>query len=657
MNIILTYGSIFILTLILILTLINISSFKILFGNKNGITIILIIVIFMSYFTLIIFPVNTILNNQILNKKLLRGDKGTRGNRGKSGNPAQCDTCGDELCLKKILFNITNTYNYWRSLNGLELYPDTYVIKNEFLKDKIRKHCSSKEFQKIIKKYGSNNKKDCPDGIDSCGVYDYLFKMWSIWTLIILKYRNGNYFLESESLTDKDFDGLIEKEDSFQLADVVKYNNSNTTYKIDEIKGLYPFFIIRNMSNSKKINAHVNEIKLYEEKISLNGNTIWNPEIFNYSNMFVKKDGENFNPQNTGVNVAIIKSTKDNKGNVTFTAPDFNDDFFKVQGTPTRGKLSPFDEIEKYKSWYWGRNERLVPKIVVKNPSENLSFKNKTCYNNKKIKVILTNNFFEIFSTKKITQNYIGNDLYPFKIFGSKNVTFLRAKSYVDKNEHHFFKTYRPVGDIILNESEVLKINDANNDKNCLPNTYEHVSNISKKISKINTILVSGDTKSPVDYEMIFTSVKTRGVNKFSEGITIWKPLPPPGYRCLGYVIDNRPYPPTETPPKPSFNIISCIPIDTTIEIQSNINKFWSNNGRTIDNTQHESIVTLYRNSDINTFKLRADKQYKVNNLELCKTYDEMIKENPEDPIFNKPEFPKRTHIKDKKYSILRLYD
>ena len=131
MNIIITYGSIFILTLILILTLINLPLLKKTFGDKNGSTIILIIIIFMSYFTLIIFPVNTILNNQILNKKLLQGDKGKRGNRGKPGKPAQCDTCGDELCLKKILFNITNTYNYWRSLNGFEIYPDTYVIKNE----------------------------------------------------------------------------------------------------------------------------------------------------------------------------------------------------------------------------------------------------------------------------------------------------------------------------------------------------------------------------------------------------------------------------------------------------------------------------------------------------------------------------------------------
>ena len=121
MRTVITYGSIFILTLILIIGLININVLKETFGNKKGVTIILVSVILMSYFTLVIFPVNSLLNKQILSKKLLQGDKGPRGDRGKSGEPALCKTCGDDLCLKKILFNITNTYNYWRSLNGLNL--------------------------------------------------------------------------------------------------------------------------------------------------------------------------------------------------------------------------------------------------------------------------------------------------------------------------------------------------------------------------------------------------------------------------------------------------------------------------------------------------------------------------------------------------------
>ena len=55
----------------------------------------------MSYCTLVIFPVNKILNKQILSKELIPGDKGPRGNRGKPGESAKCNKCGDELCLKK----------------------------------------------------------------------------------------------------------------------------------------------------------------------------------------------------------------------------------------------------------------------------------------------------------------------------------------------------------------------------------------------------------------------------------------------------------------------------------------------------------------------------------------------------------------------------
>ena len=83
--------------------------------------------------------------------------------------------------------------------------------------------------------------------------------------------------------------------------------------------------------------------------------------------MFTKDDID-YNEQMHGVNVKTIKQNKDDDGNVTFEADDFNDEFFKVQGTPSRGKLSPFDEIEKYKAWYWGRSKLLEPKIIIKNP-------------------------------------------------------------------------------------------------------------------------------------------------------------------------------------------------------------------------------------------------------------------------------------------------
>ena len=655
MNAILNYGSMLIITLLALILLINIKLLGKSFGDKRGGTLIVLCIILMSYISIIIYPVNNILKHNIVIKTLLPGEKGNRGNRGIPGGGAICNTCGDDLCLKKILFNITNTYNYWRSLNNLDLYPDNYVIKNEFLKDKIRKHCASKEFQKIIKKYGSNNKKDCPNTLDNCGIYDYMFKMWSIWTLIILKYKNGFFFLESEALTDKDFDGLIEPGDSFQLADIVKFNTLETNYKIDAVKGIYPFFRIRNMSNSTKFNAHVNELKLeteYQKKYS-------------WDNMFTNSaSSTDSDPQQIGLNVSKIKKIKSDDNKITFQADDYNSDFFKVKGTPNRGRLSPFDEIEKYKAWYWGRSERLIPKIVIKPGGEDkdISLKKKTCYNTEgKIKIKESNNFYELFSTKKITHNVTGDTIDPFKQYGSSSVLFLRAKTYTDPDEHHHFKIYKPLGDIIIDESEVSK----NGENNCLPNTENHIGNISKKITNINTLLVSGDIASPIDFEAVFSTVKTIGINKFSEGFTIWKPVPPPGYISLGYIIDTRPYPDGEEPPKPSRNIVACVPTISFKEIQAAIVEIWSNNiidrgiSSTLDGDSSTININLYRNPKLNTFSDNNSSYYDINESSKCKTYEQVVKEKTDtgEPIFKMSAPPKRSSIKDKKYSILKLYE
>ena len=124
----------------------------------------------------------------------------------------------------------TNAYN-WRKLNDLPLYPDTYIIPNNFIKEKIRKHCKSKKFSKILTKRVkfklSQRIKRLE--VNKFGSYDYLIKVDP--TLIILKYKNGSYFLGSESLTDNDFAGFIDKEDSYQIGDSVKYVGNPIIFK------------------------------------------------------------------------------------------------------------------------------------------------------------------------------------------------------------------------------------------------------------------------------------------------------------------------------------------------------------------------------------------------------------------------------------------
>ena len=44
-------------------------------------------------------------------------------------------------------------------------------------------------------------------------VYDYIKKTWKKWITIILQYQKGEYFMETDYLTDNDFDNLIQDED------------------------------------------------------------------------------------------------------------------------------------------------------------------------------------------------------------------------------------------------------------------------------------------------------------------------------------------------------------------------------------------------------------------------------------------------------------
>ena len=112
---------------------------------------------------------------------------------------------------------------------------------------------------KDFKKYGSNTPGN------KNGVYDYLFKIWSIWILIILKYKNGAAFLESEDLTDNDFDGLIDDSDisindpEFTWNDMFN-NEEEEENVIDNLK------IITKNIDSNEFDNNINKIFLLIKK-------------------------------------------------------------------------------------------------------------------------------------------------------------------------------------------------------------------------------------------------------------------------------------------------------------------------------------------------------------------------------------------------------
>lgn len=656
--------------------------------SEKSMKITIYLVIGVSYISLVILPIKDILNHHVKNKKLPVGDKGSRGNRGKGGDKAVCNMCNDDICDRKILAGITNAYNYWRKLNDLPLYPDTYIIPNNFIKEKIRKHCKSKKFSKILTKYGSNSA--CPRelrelGIDQCGSYDYLIKVWTIWTLIILKYKNGAYFLESESLTDNDFPGLIDKEDSYQVGDVVKYNGRDSNFQIIDNKN-FPFFKI----SSTILDAYEKELKLEEAYQSYSND---------WDSMFVL-DGNN----QKGVNQIIISKSKNNDNEVIYTASGVNDTFFTQKGVPQRGKMSPFDEIKKYNAWYWGRDDITKPKIdIIKteiNPFCHACFNGVDCALNSngtgKIKVIETNSFFHIWKSSNARQE--NNPFKPFRPLGNvpnsttDSINILRPYEYIDENEHGYFKRYKPLGDIIVKESEM---EDTPQSSSCMPADINNSINYQGKkikrlaIQSIKSILVSGDTQPPTSYQLVpnnnsrtHNMLRNSGVNKYSKGFSIWKPIPPEGYKALGYVISTLP---TNNPTPPSLDLIACVPENSVDESSnSSITHLY-----TLDkdlNDANINQIRLYRNNITSTFKdndnsVSNNKHYHINtnNDTICKTYEQVKNENIQCRTLTNESDCNNAHgciyengackeyiqasskfndkIKDRKYSILKIYD
>ena len=154
------YGYISTLSLLALIILYNIlhNNFKKFTGPINlsafSIKLVLSLVVAVTYITLVTPSFKVLGENKILKKTPPRGDRGARGNRGKLGDNTVCNECGDDLCFKKIMYTITKTINLWRQENGMELLDTNYVIENEYIKDKARKHCSSKKFKKLLTKYG-----------------------------------------------------------------------------------------------------------------------------------------------------------------------------------------------------------------------------------------------------------------------------------------------------------------------------------------------------------------------------------------------------------------------------------------------------------------------------------------------------------------------
>jgi hypothetical protein len=482
--------------------------------SETGARNVVLFIIFTTYISFVQIPIKNLINTEIIKKKGIPGEKGERGNRGKQGNIGVCQKCNNgSLCYKKILYNITLTINWWRkNIKNISPYPDSFIIKNEYLKSKIKQHCSSNELEKIFTKYGAHN-NTCPDelNLSSCGSYDYIYRMWSIWILIILKYKKGLFFLNSEQLDENDFINMI--------TDVVSDDKSwEQMFNSEDSSKL----VIKNEYNSE-----TNELEIKDV--------------------------------NSSINTGFFKNGIENNQN------------------------SPFDEIKKYNAWYWGGDETSKPKInivstLTNDGSDDRELLRKTCGTDStnKIKIKETNIFYKLFSTDNSWQKDDDGILTPFQTLGDNKVTFMRAHEYIDKEAHHTFRTYKPVGDVVFNSEDVKKYPFESG--GCKPNDIKYFDkNIERLVpTNISSILVAGPgCRKPTGYELVYYYKIEHGINKNITNVSIWNPIPPDGYKVLGYVINTTPAR-HNTPSPPSTDLIWCVPEAVTETIGVNKSKIWN---------------------------------------------------------------------------------
>ena len=233
-------------------------------------------------------------------------------------------------------------------------------------------------------------------------------------------------------------------------------------------------------------------------------------------------------------------------------------------GTPSKGTESPFDEIKKYDLWYWGEPAASNIKIVYK-CDYNIEDKVKTLKSN----LYIDKTYWRGAIARQAKDSE--NDFIPFLQKGSNPITIYKAQKQSTKEG-----TFSPAGDIVIlgdiDDHQKTNLDDI------YPRDIIHPDYILNKPGdpKKNTILINGDTKSPIKFTLKYKSFRTTGVGKNIYGYSIWQPICPKEYISLGDVIDTTP---DGTPPEPYMYI--CVK-QKCVEKIPEINEILNN---TDDNT------------------------------------------------------------------------
>ena len=591
---------VYIYTIIVILVIGSLAKMIIdmpLIENDKSVNVLLVYLIVVSLVT--ILGVGITYNIQPTTKNILppMGAKGRRGPRGKVGKEKKCGIkCTDNACYLKIMNHISDVYNLWLKANRRPLLGKGKLINNAYIKNKVQEMCNSELFSSMIQRHGShkllikdnpmeNNRcsnpaneinvqeeeKRCCDIKKDCGAYDYVFQMWTEWILTILKYEKGQFFLESESMKDEDFNNMITD------SDIVKDDLSKEWI-------FNPGEPINKILNPKDTTTNEVELQTIEREF--------------YKSPFVR--------------FYTAKGVPDAHNN------DINADSSISERAQAKLVLkSPFEIIQEYDAWYWGSNPLTVPQFINKCEYEvtDPNFQGK-------VKIKLTNDYMEMWDSSEARQskgtfllnkhekNIRRSETYrPYQLLGSEHVKIYRAKEFFDNSEKNMdFRSYKPVGDVIVTYQEALdgKDNDHQQFPRFLKKNFNSFPNkLNKNGPRRLTILASGNVKHPVDFERIYTRKREEGFQSNNLSFTVWRPIAPPGYVALGDVVSNDPY-----SKKPNKSIIVCVPDTYARNYGGDVNEVYSTGSTGSGSTNTEFFTESVYDTDAGTgnenFKFRV---------------------------------------------------
>jgi hypothetical protein len=205
---------------------------------------------------------------------------------------------------------------------------------------------------------------------------------------------------------------------------------------------------------------------------------------------------------------------------------------------------NPFDEIRKYDVFYWGMGMQYRPKLLERCYASNDGNTPNPGGQGYILRVAKTD-LYDGITTDEGTYAFDG-----FSIWRAKQFTYKGSVFY-------------PLGDLVLGPSRGGESTQSKKHVGAI--VYPH----SQAGPARETIIVSGDVKGPINYELLWSNQASG--NKF----WVWRPIAPAGYMSLGDVITTSADPPLTGNQAP----IRCIPTQLAVQMPANGNVLWSSLG------------------------------------------------------------------------------